>query len=319
MEAERRYRAAQAIEEKITSLEEYISLIPKHKGTDHLRADLRRKLSKLKDSAQMRKKVSKRVSVYSIDKEGAGQLVIVGMPNVGKSALVAALTNATPEVSEAPFTTWEPTPGMMPVNNIQVQLIDTPPLNQDYIEPELLNLIRRADLVLLMIDVQTHPVQQLKEAIAILEEHRIVPLHRQDQYSETHRVNFKPLLVLVNKCDDEEADELFEIFCELVEEDWPLLSISAMTGRNADRLKQTVFEQLGIMRIYSKAPGKEPDYDAPFVMETGGTVEQFARKIHQDFSEKLKAARVWGTGVYDGQMVGRDHILHDGDVVELRT
>jgi hypothetical protein len=319
MEAERRYRAAQAIEEKITSLEEYISLIPKHKGTDHLRADLRRKLSKLKDSAQMRKKVSKRVSVYSIDKEGAGQLVIVGMPNVGKSALVAALTNATPEVSEAPFTTWEPTPGMMPVNNIQVQLIDTPPLNQDYIEPELLNLIRRADLVLLMIDVQTHPVQQLKEAIAILEEHRIVPLHRQDQYSETHRVNFKPLLVLVNKCDDEEADELFEIFCELVEEDWPLLSISAMTGRNADRLKQTVYEQLGIMRIYSKAPGKEPDYDAPFVMETGGTVEQFARKIHQDFSEKLKAARVWGTGVYDGQMVGRDHILHDGDVVELRT
>ncbi len=110
-------------------------------------------------------------------------MAIVGVTNVGKSALVAALTNATPEVSDAPYTTWEPTPGMMLVDNVQVQLIDTPPLSRDYVEPELMSLIRRSDLILLVVDVQTQPVQQLEESIAILEEHRIVPLHRQGQLS----------------------------------------------------------------------------------------------------------------------------------------
>lgn len=135
LEAEQRYRAAKSVAEKIATLEEFISLIPKHKGTDKLRADLRRRLSKLKaEATQARKKVSKRDSAFHIEKEGAGQAVIIGPANVGKSALVATLTNATPEVSPAPYTTWEPTPGMMPIENIQVQLVDTPPLDRDYVE-----------------------------------------------------------------------------------------------------------------------------------------------------------------------------------------
>lgn len=317
-EAERRYREAETTEEKIACLEEFISLIPKHKGTDHLRADLRRKLSKLKESAQQRKKVTRQFSVYHIDPEGAGQVVLVGPTNVGKSALVVALTNATPEVSDAVFTTWEPTPGMMNLDNVPVQLIDTPPLNPDYVEPEFLNLLRRCDLILVVIDVQTHPIQQLEETAALLEENRIVPLHRQEHHSAEQRLTFKPFLVLANKCDDEETDELFEILCELLEDEWPLIPVSAETGRNFDRLKQAIFDHLGIIRVYSKAPGKDPKYDSPFVMEKGGTVADFARKVHLDFYRNLKAARVWGTGVYDGQMVGRDHVLHDEDVVELR-
>lgn len=317
-EAERRFRAATEPAEKIACLEEFISLIPKHKGTDHLRADLRRKLSKLKSQDQGRKKSGKQASAYHIDREGAGQVVLVGSTNVGKSALVVALTNASPEVSAAPFTTWEPTPGMMLVENVQVQLIDTPPLTREYVDPEFLNLIRRCDLVLLMVDVQTHPVQQLEESLAVLEENRIVPLHRQDCYDEEQRLAFKPLLVLANKCDDDETEEVYEIFCELLEEDWPMLPISALTGYNLNRLKWAVFEQLDIIRIYSKSPGKEPNFDSPFVMDKGGTVEEFARKIHLDFYRNLKSARVWGSGVFDGQPVGRDHVLHDGDVVELR-
>jgi ribosome-interacting GTPase 1 len=318
LQAEKRYREAETLEDKIATLEEYIGLIPKHKGTDHLRADLRRQLSKLKASAQTGKKTTRQDSVFRIEREGAGQVAIVGVTNVGKSALVAALTNATPAVSDAPYTTWEPTPGMMLADNVQVQLIDTPPLSRDYVEPELMSLIRRADLVLLVVDVQTQPVQQLEESIAILEEHRIVPLHRKDRYPEDPRFAFKPLLVVANKCDDQEAEELFEILCVLLDEEWPILPVSAATGHNLEQLKQAVFDGLSIMRIYAKPPGKDPDFSRPYVLPRGSTVEEFARKIHKDFYDNLKSARVWGSATFDGQAVSRDYVLFDGDVVELR-
>ena len=318
LKAEQRYRAAKSVAEKIASLEEFISTIPKHKGTDKLRADLRKRLSKLKDAAQSRKTVSRQDSAFQIDKEGAGQVAIVGPTNVGKSALVATLTNATPEVAASPFTTWQPTPGMMPMENIQVQLVDTPPLNRDYIEPELVDLIRRSDLILLVVDLQADPIHQLEDTIALLQEHRIVPRHLKDRYIKQRRLTFIPLLVLVNKNDDQDFDEDFEIFCELLEDDWPLLPVSATTGRNLERLKLVVFERLEIIRVYAKPPGKEPDLSAPFVLKKGSTVAEFAGKVHKDFLERLQSARVWGKGVYDGQMVGRDHVLHDGDVVELR-
>lgn len=318
LSAEKLYRAAQSTTERIARLEEFIAIIPKHKGTDRLRADLRRKLSKLKDASQTKKGVSRRESAFQIDREGAGQAALVGSANVGKSALVVALTNAAPQVSAAPFTTWQPTPGMMEVEDIQIQLIDTPPLNSDYIDPELAHLIRRVDIILLVVDVQTDPVQQLEDTVALLEGYRIAPLRLKDSYTAEQRMTFVPLLVLANKTDDESIAEVFELFCELLEEDWPVLPVSATTGRNLDSLKRALFERLEIVRVYSKAPGKEPDFSAPFVLKKGNTVEEFAGKVHQDFRKGLKSTRVWGSAAYDGQMVGRDHVLQDGDVVELR-
>lgn len=317
-EVERRYRAAKSVAEKIALLEELIRTVPKHKGTDHLRADLRRKLSKLKASARVRKAVGRRESAFLIDKEGAGQVVVVGPANVGKSALLAALTNATPEVADYPYTTWEPTPGMMPVEDIRIQLVDTPPLESDYADPQLLDLIRRSDLILLVVDLQTDPDRQLEETIAILQEHRIVPHRLRDRYTEQRSVTFKPMLVVANKADDESSDELFEVFRQLLEDEWPVLPISAMSGRNLERLRQAVFKRLEIIRVYSKPPGREPDLSAPFVMKKDSTVEEFARSVHLDFFEKLAGARVWGSAEFDGQMVSRDHVLQDGDVVELR-
>jgi ribosome-interacting GTPase 1 len=316
-DAEKRYRTASSPEEKIASLEELIGTIPKHKGTDKLRADFRRRLSKLKSASQAKKGTGKRDSVFRLDKEGAGQVVVVGPTNVGKSALVAALTNATPQVADFPHTTWQPTPGMMPIQNIQVQLIDTPPLDRDFVEPELMDMIKRSDLILLMVDLLTDPMSQLEDTIALLEEHHIVPHHLQDRYPDQRRLIFTPFLVLANKNDDETSDENFEIFCELLEDEWPLLPISTTAGRNFESLKQVMFEQLGIIRVYSRAPGKEPDFTAPFILKKGNTIEDFAGKVHQDFLKNLKTARVWGEGVYDGQLVRRDHVLHDGDVVEL--
>ena len=318
-EVDKRYRAATSIEQKVECLQELLGTIPKHKGTDKLRADLRRRLSKLKVASQARRGVSRRDSAFRIDKQDAGQVIVVGPANVGKSALVATLTSASPEVADQPHTTWTPTPGMMPMEDIRIQLIDTPSLDREYVEPELVNLIRRSDLILLVVDLQTYPIQQLEYTIAFLDEHGIAPRRLKDRQTGERLTTFIPLLVVVNKSDDEDWDEDFEVLQELLEDDWPLLPVSATTGRNLERLKQEVFEQLEIIRVYTKPPGKEPDLGAPFILKRGSTMEEFAGKVHQDFFKNLKSARVWGSAAFEGQMVGRDHILRDGDVVELRT
>ena len=314
---EKRFREAETSTEKIACLEEMISTVPHHKGTDHLRAVLNKRLAKMRDAAKTQKGASRQESVFSVDREGAGRVILVGPPNVGKSALVAALTHATPQVSEAPFTTWAPAPGMMMVDDVQIQLIDTPPLNRDHVEAELFNLLRTADLILLVVDLQANPEEQLADSLAILAEHQIAPCGTEAEDDGLPRKIFLPLQVVVNKNDSEDFDEDFQIFSELSEKDWPMLALSATTGHNLESLPRTVYERLEIIRIYSKPPNKPPDMGNPFVLKRGETVEEFAGKVHQDFRKNLKTARIWGTDVYDGQQVGRDHVLHDGDVVEM--
>jgi hypothetical protein len=316
---EARYREASDVTEKIALLEEMYSLVPKHKGTDHLRADLRRQLSKLKEEAQTRKKQGGHHSSFYIEKEGAGQVALIGPTNVGKSALVTALTNATPEVSPAPYTTWNPAPGMMPFEDIQIQLIDTPPMDREFVEPDLFDLTRRVDLALLVVDLQADPLQQIDDTLALLIEHHIVPIHLAERYPSQARTTLVALIGLVNKWDDESLDEDFAVLRELLGPGWDLLPVSALTGRNFEKLKRLVYERLGILRVYARPPGKEPDLERPFVLKKGATVADLGRKIHKDFYEKLKTARVWGSSAFEGQMVPREYVLQEGDIVELKA
>jgi ribosome-interacting GTPase 1 len=316
--AEDRFREATTPQDKIERLRELISTVPKHKGTERLRGMLKKRLARLRDSAQSRKGTSRHSSVFSIGKEGAGQVAVIGPANTGKSSLVAALTNATPEVADYPYTTWTPTPGMMEFEDVQVQLIDTPPLDDEHKEPELINLIRRADLLLLVIDLQGAAIQGLEDTIAVLRERRIAPAHLRERFDGDERVTFVPLLVVVNKCDDEELCQDFEVLRELLGTDYDFVPVSALTGRNALVLRRAVFEALEVIRVYSKPPNQQPDTSRPFVLPRESTVEEMAAKVHQDFYHQLKSARVWGSGAFDGQMVGRDHVLRDGDIVELR-
>jgi ribosome-interacting GTPase 1 len=316
-EVEKRYRSAKSPGEKLEALEELLAVIPKHKGTDKLRADFRRRLSKLKSQQQTKKTTGRRDIGYRVDREGAGQVVLVGPPNVGKSALIAALTNAAPEVADFPHTTRIPTPGMMPYENIQIQLVDTPPLTREFMEPWLPDIIRRADIILLIVDVTTDPMQHVQETVALLEEKRIAPIRLAHLYEESQGWTFRPVLVVANKTDDAAKEEDFQIFKKLLEDDWPAVAVSATTGRNFALLKQILFERLEIIRVYTKARGKAPEHDAPFVLKKGSTVEDLAGKIHKEFVEKFKFAKVWGKEVYDGQMIQRDYVLQDGDVVEL--
>jgi hypothetical protein len=296
-----------------------ISIVPKHKGTDHLRADLRRQLAKLKTDNESHKKHGSHASAFHIEKEGAGQVVLIGPTNTGKSALVAALTNADPEVSPAPHTTWKPTPGMMKVENIQVQLVDTPSLDPEYTNPGVFDLVRRADLVLVVLDLQADPFTQFETSLAILADHRI-SLHKPRHVPESiERINLLPAILLVNKCDYAGSDDDFDALCELFEGDCPLIPVAATSGRYLDHLRQCILEDLDIIRVYAKPPGSDPDLDTPFVLKRGSTVTDLARKIHRDFYEHMKSVRIWGSASFDGQLVQRDYPLQDGDIVEFRA
>ncbi|MGB5530942.1 MAG: GTPase [Ignavibacteriaceae bacterium] len=315
--ADQKFREAESALAKISALEEMMSTIPKHKGTDKLRAELRRKISRLKVDQKKKKGAVKHESEYHIEKEGAGRVVLVGSANVGKSSILAALSHATPVISEAPFSTWVPLPGMMLIDDVQIQLIDTPPLSKEIVQPELFDLIRSADLILIVVDLQATPFQQLEDSILLLNEHKIIPKQRESANADDRRIQLIPVLVVVNKDDDEQCDKDFQVFKELLEVELPLVPISVNNQRNFENLNKSIFEILEIIRIYSKPPGKDADMTKPFVIKKGSTLEEFAGKVHHDFQQKLRTARVWGSNVYDGQLVGKDHVLHDKDIVEL--
>lgn len=317
-DAEKRYRQAKAPGEKVEILEEMLAIVPKHKGTDKLRADLRKRVSKLKSQAKKKKSPSRRDSLYAIDKEGAAQIAVIGPPNTGKSSLVSALTNAKPEIADFPHTTWGPSPGMIPFENIQFQLVDTPPLSREFMDQNLADLIRRADILLIVLDLHGDPLQQLEDTLYVLKERlRIYPEGQSPSVEKGKPPLIKKVLVAVNKMDGQADEGDYEVFLELSGLKLPSLGISIHSKLYLTTLVEKIYETSGIIRVYSRPPGKEPDLDTPFVLPVHSTMEDLASKIHKDLKEKLKFARVWGKEVYDGQMVQRDYTLQDGDVVEI--
>jgi hypothetical protein len=316
-EAEKRYREAKTSGEKMEALEEMLTIMPKHKGTDKLRADLRRRIAKVKDEAQQQKGPSRREAEYAIVKEGAVQVVVVGPPNTGKSSLIVALTNASPEVADFPHSTWKPTPGMAAFENIQFQLVDTPPISRDYMDQWIADLMRRADILALLLDLQADPLQQYEETLSLLGELRIFPVGTPIPEDLRKPPFVKKTLILMNKMDNEKMKEDCEAFVELAGIELPCLGISTRTGQNMAAFLQQMYGLSGIIRVYTKAPGKQADRTAPFVLPKESTLGDLAAKIHKDFVAKLKFAKIWGTAVHEGRMVQKEYVLQDGDVVEM--
>ncbi len=315
-EAEKRLREARTVQEKSEILEEMLTIMPKHKGTDKLRADLRKRIARLKDEAQQKKGGARRES-YVIEKEGAVQVVVIGPPNVGKSSLIASLTNARPEVAEFPHSTWKPTPGMAPFENIKFQLVDTPPISREFMDPWMADLMRRAEMLLILLDIHTDPLQGMEETLNLLAGLRIFPEGFSVPSDLKKSPIIKKVLLAVNKVDGAAEEEDYRAFIELSETGLPRLPISVKNGYHLDQLLKEIFRLSDIIRVYTKAPGKEPNRAAPFVLPRESTLGDLASKVHKDFVSKLKFAKIWGKSVFDGQMVQKDHILIDEDVVEL--
>lgn len=314
-DAEKRFRAAKTTPEKVVALEAMLAIMPHHKGTDKLRAGLRKRLSKLRDEQEQRKGGSRGV-LFSVKREGAGQMALVGVPNAGKSQLVAALTNAEPEVGDYPFTTQRPQAGMAPFENIQIQLVDLPPLSAEHTEHWAFNIMRGADALLLVLDLSRDPVTELETILEILKGQRICLLgHAQDDAEPGSYI--KRWLVVGNKADLPASEENAAIFQELYGERFPLTMLSAKEGAGVEGLRGRIFALLDCLRVYSKRPGHEADLSAPVILQQGSTVLDLAKDIHKDFFAKFQYARIWGSGKFDGQRVQRDYRLQDGDIIEL--
>jgi len=316
LEAERNYRLAKTPLEKIAALEEMLAVMPKHKGTDHLRADLRTKIAKLTQSLD--KKTATQRATMLIEKVGAAQVAVIGLPNAGKSQLVASLTKATPNVAAYPYTTHAAMPGMMNFENIQIQLIDTPPITEQPPEWWLLNIIRRADGLLVMVDLSDDPLFQMELVCMQLEERKIGLGQGGDVIDEESPVTYKKALLVGNKKDLDSGGKNFRVLQEKYAGKLPLVAISAL-GDGLDDLRLAVYRFLDIIRVYTKVPGGKPDMNDPIILDRGSTLEVAAAEVHKDFARKMKYARIWGSGKHDGVMAGKDHVLQDGDIIELHA
>lgn len=311
LEAEERFKSAVSIPEKIVALEEMLRVIPKHKGTEKMQADLKRRLSQLRKESQKKKPAATQKPLYHVEREGAGQIILCGPPNSGKSQLLAALTHARPEVADYPFTTRLPQPGMMPYEDIQIQLVDTPALSPEFLEPWQLAMIRQADAALLVFDVNDgNLLDQTEFVLSALAQRGILPER-----------NARPaVMVLGNKIDRPGAAENFNVWQELYGDRFEAQPFSALSSEHLDRIKLLLFDLLDVIRVYTKAPSKKVEENpVPYVLKRGSTVLDAAAMVHKDLAENFKFARVWGKTRFSGQMVQREHVLEDGDLIEIHA
>ena len=320
LKAEAEYRRATSLEEELACLQEMLKEIPKHKGTDHLQADLKTKIAKLKKDLVTEKSSGKKSGRgLRIPRQGAGTAVLLGGPNAGKSQLICSLTRATPEVAPYPFTTQTPTPAMMPFEDVMVQLIDTPPVTKDFMDPHLFGLIRAADLVLLMVDLGSDDgMEQCQEALDRLNDSKTRLAAESCLDENDVGLSYTRTFVAANKIDLPEAVGRLELFHELCPLDFREYPISASAGTGLETLREAIYRSFDVIRVYSKLPtAKEADRTRPFTLRQGSPLIDLAAQVHKDFIKGLKFARVWGEAVHDGTVVKGDYELHDKDVVEL--
>jgi uncharacterized protein len=316
-EVEKKYRAAKSVSEKLRHLEEMLAIMPKHKGTDKLRADLRRRLAQLRDLGTARKGPGRRAPVYLVEPEGVGQIALLGPPNTGKSSLLAALTKAQPQIADYPYTTRLPLAGMMRYENVQVQLVDTPPLG-DYWEPWFPDLLRRAAAWALVLAPPADPLDQLQAAGDLLAQYQLAIAGPGPPPAEG-KLTYYRTLVILHKADLLPDPEELALYLELLQEQFPALAASAKTREGLPELRAALFHLLGLVRVYTRAPGKAANFNSPFVIPQNSTVQDLASRIHHDLGRTFKFARVWGADTFDGQRVQRDYLLREGDVVEIHA
>ena len=330
--AEAAFRKTRDPRERLECLREMLRVIPKHKGTEHLQADIKARIKDLAEELEGgRKGGGHGGPALVIRPEGAAQVALIGAPNAGKSSLNARLTGSGAHVASYPFTTQYPEPGMMTHEDVHFQLIDLPAVSPEHPVPWLAGALQTADAALLVVDLgEAACLEQLQAVQSILKQKRLTltacwdapagPRATIPQGDEDPFALRLPTLMLANKADAIAGVEAeLQAFRELGGWPFPALAVSATTGRGLDEIGPWLFRNLGIVRIYTKAPGHPPDRRRPFTLRRGETVGDVARLIHKDLERSLRYARIWGHSGFEGQQVGHEHALADGDIVELHT
>jgi ribosome-interacting GTPase 1 len=347
--AKEAFQKARQPAERLNCLKEMLRTVPKHKGTDHLQADIKTRIKQLTEELAGRKKGGARTGpTHTVHPEGAAQVVLIGPPNSGKSSLHARLTGSHAEVGPYPFSTHAPMPGMFLYEDVHFQMVDLPPISTTFMEPWMPNALQLAHAALLVVDLGMAGCvenvaairerldgkrislvntwagglrQRLLDAGAGTGEHDAGEAGGDaagDDLDDTFRIRL-PTLLIASKSDLNPNAEEIDVLEELIDVRYPAVSISVKTGEGLDRIGPLLFEGLGIVRIYTKIPGRPPDMGRPFTVFRGDTVQDVARLVHKDIAASLKYARVWGSAKFEGQQVGRDHVVCDGDVLELHS
>jgi len=329
--AEAAFRKARDPQERLADLREMLRTIPKHKGTEHLQADIK---ARIKDLAEQLEGGARRGGGHGgptlvIRPEGAAQVALIGPPNSGKSSLHARLTSSNAHVGPYPFTTQHPEAGMLPHEDVHFQLVDLPPVASEHPVPWMVNTLQTADAALLVVDLgEPSCLEQLQAVQSVLAQQRVTLVERwpadaaaglSSDDGDPFAVRL-PTLMLANKADGT-ADVDAELQClrELSGTPLPLLAVSATTGHGLGDIGPWLFSHLGIVRVYTKVPGHPADKHRPFTLRRGQTVGDVAQRVHHDVARTLRYARVWGHAGFDGQQVGPEHAVEDGDIVELHA
>jgi len=329
--AEGQYRQARDPADKLDALKEMLRSIPKHKGTEHLQSDIKAKIKELTEELAGPRSGGARTGPATVVRaEGAGQIALIGPPNTGKSTLHSVCTGSHTQIGEYPFTTQHPIPGMTSVRDIAIQLVDLPPIATEHPVSWITNALRPADGCLLVVDLSLPGcVERVVEVRDHLRERNVqlTPLwpcdgQEFDEQLDEQDVFTKvlPTLLVAAKADkDPDVEEDLEILEELAEVSFPCLAVSAETGEGLDELGEWLFEHLDVVRVYTKIPGKDADMDRPYTVRHGATVLEVARLVHREIAEEFKFARLWGAADFDAQQVGRDHVVEDGDILEIHV
>lgn len=318
--AEARFRAAQDPQDELEALQEMLRLIPKHKASEKKQADIKRKISTLrKDLAHGAGSRSSAgvLDPYHIAPGGAGQVVLAGLPNTGKSSIVAAVSSAPVKVADYPFTTATPVPGMWRWQDVQIQLVDTPPFSAGSVEGGMVNLLHRCDAVAIVVDLAAAEcLEQADAALATLAERGIELFDAPVEAIPAESPDGKPALLVATHTDQASPEDLATLQ-EFYQGRLKVCGVACAAQAGFDALGGELWRLLNVIRVYTKRPGQKPDLANPFTLHHGAVIDDLARSIHRDLPEKIRFARIWGEGRFDGQQVHRTEELRDRDVVEL--
>jgi ribosome-interacting GTPase 1 len=312
--AERAYRAAATDDERLDALRQMFATIPKHKGTEKLQADLKRRISQFRKA--IAKRPAKGADPFHVPRAGAGQVVLVGTPNVGKSAIVARCTHAPVKVADYPFATAVPVPGMAHFQDVPIELVDTPPVTAEHIPGGLFGTVKNSDIVAIVVDASQDPLEEVEIVLGLLVARGMSLRTVAHNELDPANPNEHTALIVANKIElanEETIDSLGDLYSGRFE----VLPVSAITSQGIDSFIDRIWRLLALVRVYTKQPHKPPDNGKPFTLEIGSTVEDLAREIHQELPAKMKFAKLWRQGRFAGQQVHRTEVLHDKDVVEI--